>query len=421
MLPSGIRLVTENMPGAASACIGFFIGTGSRSETVLQHGASHFLEHVLFKGTPTRAPEDISAEIEQVGGDINAYTAKEHTCFHAKVIGSDGPMAVDVLSDMLANSLIRSADLEAEREVILDEIAMHTDDPGEVAHELVSGRLLAGDALERPVIGTHHSIVDMTRRRVLNYWRRHYRPENIVVSVAGVADHDRLIDQLEEFAGQLPGPATGAPIHHTTSSARPAVIPAAVISRSRDFEQSNAVMGFRGVGVLDPRRPALNLLATILGGGMSSRLFVEVRERRGLAYAIDATEGAYSDTGLFAIEWANQSERTAEIVSVVRDQIADLLDGGITAEEVERAKGQVRGQTILGYEGALPRMSRNGSGLLIGDDRTIEEMVEAYEAVGVDELTEVARTYLSVPPVIGIVGQRPNRRKVERLLRRWPG
>ncbi|NYI72252.1 putative Zn-dependent peptidase [Naumannella cuiyingiana] len=416
VLPSGLRVITEAMPRAGSVALGFFVDAGSRHETARQHGASHFLEHVLFKGTPTRGAEQISAEIEGVGGEINAYTAKEHTCFHAKVLGADRELAVEVMIDMLANSLIRSEDLEAEREVILDEISMHADDPGESAHELVSAALFDRDPLGRPVIGSEESIIAMSRRQVINYWRKFYRPSSIVVSAAGRVDHDRLVAQLTSFATSSQVRPSATPDRRPT---RPRAARPAVISRSRSFEQSSAVLGFGGVGRFDPRRPALNLLSVILGGGMSSRLFVEVRERRGLAYAIDAVQGAYSDAGMFTVEWASHAERAGDILAVVRDTIAAIVDSGVSAAELARAQGQVRGQTVLAYEGSTSRMSRNGAAELTGDARTVEDYLRSHDEVGLDDVTTVARELLAQPPVLGIVGPRTNRRRLDRIVQRW--
>lgn len=382
---------------------------------------SHFLEHVLFKGTRHRGPEDISAAIEEVGGDINAYTAKEHTCFHARVLADDREVAVDVIGDMLSSSVIRSSDVEAERAVILDEIAMHADDPAEVAHELVSARLFTGSPLERNVIGSAASIEALGRRQIASYWRRHYRGPSLVVAAAGKVDHQRLVETLLPFAERVgahtPGPRPPA---GRTRTAEPGVL-----LLQRPFEHAQAVMGFRSPGLfrepglLDETRPALNLLALILGGGMSSRLFVEVRERRGLAYSIDASEGAYADAGSFLVEWGSAAERVPEIAGLVRDEIGRVLADGVTGAELRRAKGQVTGQLLLGLEGADSRMSRAGNGELLGDHRTIDEVIGAYAAVTLPDVQAAAQAILSTPPVLTVVGPRVARAKLSRLVDRW--
>lgn len=425
MLPSGLRVVTEHLPGSQSHSLGFFVETGSRHESAKLHGVSHFLEHVLFKGTRRRSPEQISAEIEQVGGEINAYTAREHTCFYARVLDADAPIAADVLVDMMSNSVVRAEDVDFEREVILDEITMHDDDPAEVAHELVTARLFDGLSLGRSVIGSSSSITALTRNQIASYWKRHYRPSTVVVAAAGSVDHDALVeavrpfDSLPRFAGDEPesSPRKG--------SAAPVLDGNPVLTRTRPTEQSIAVLGFPSPGVftadgrIDQRRYALNLLATALGGGMSSRLFVQVRERRGLAYAIDAFEGAFSDVGTFCVEWGSTPERMPEILSLVEKCIADVVAHGITAEELERARGQVRGQLLLGFEGASARMSRLGSAEMMGDVRSIDDVLAAYDQVTGADVAAVAREFLTVRPVLAVVGPEVNRGKLRTRLDRW--
>ncbi|MDO5681943.1 MAG: pitrilysin family protein [Propionibacteriaceae bacterium] len=420
-LPGGLRVVSEVVPGSRSFSVGFFVNTGSRHEAPHLHGVSHFLEHVLFKGTKRRRPEEISAAIERVGGDINAYTAKEHTCFYAQVLHDDRRIAVDVLTDMLGSSLVRSVDVDSEREVILDEIAMHNDDPTDVAHELVTSRLFAGSPLERSVIGSKASIEALERRQIASYWRRHYRGPAIVVAAAGRVDHDRLAEALVPFAEQIAAstPAPRLPSGHSRRGE------SAVLLHRRPLEHSQAVLGFRSPGLFsapgefDRTRAALNLLAMILGGGMSSRLFVEVREHRGLAYSIDAGEMAYTDAGCVTIEWGSAPERVPEIAAIVRDTIADVITDGVTPDELARAKGQMTGQLLLGLEGSSARMSRIGLGELLGDYRTVDEVAEIYRAVTVTDLQRAAADGLGVRPVLAVVGARVSRPRLSTLVQRW--
>ncbi|NNG19588.1 insulinase family protein [Naumannella sp. ID2617S] len=423
VLPGGLRVVTEHMPGLHSFSIGCFVGTGSRNESPHLHGVSHFLEHVLFKGTRRRGPEEISRAIEELGGDLNAYTGKELTCFHAKVLADHADVAVEVLTDMLSRSLLREADVDAERAVIIDEIAMHHDDPAEAASELVSARLFAGSPLERSVIGSEQSIGALSRDQIHGFWRRHYRGPRIVVAAAGMVDHDRLVQQLLPFDEQLAG-------SRDTARSRPSRVkyqPGSVLVRSRPLEHTQAVLGFPSPGVftdgvgsaIDERRYPLNLLATVLGGGMSSRLFVEVRERRGLAYAIDAGEGAYADAGGFTIEWGSLPDRVADITAVVRGALTEVVENGITEEELARAQGQLRGQTALAYETPGARMNRLGTAELAGDTRTVTEVLEHYQQVTVEQVAAVAAEVLTVPPVLGVVGGRVNRSRLSSLVERW--
>ncbi len=281
---SGLQVITEQVPGSRTFSVGFFIPVGSRHESARLAGASHFLEHLLFKGTRRRTAEEISVTIESVGGDLNAYTAKEHTCFYGRVVDSDAARAVDVLSDMITSSLITTADVAGERAVILDEIAMHADDPGEVAHEVISAALFGEQGLGAPVIGTQASVTALTRSQVVRHWARHYRPDALVVAATGNVDHDRLLEQLRplETPPQVPAPRANPP---TGTSGGGQLLVA-----RRALEQITAVLAFASPGVFDPRRYPLGLLSLIIGGGMASRLFVEVRERRGLTYGIDAGE-----------------------------------------------------------------------------------------------------------------------------------
>ncbi|MDO5498551.1 MAG: pitrilysin family protein [Propionibacteriaceae bacterium] len=420
-LPGGLRVVSELIPGSRTFAVGFFIATGSRHEAPHLHGVSHFLEHVLFKGTKRRAPEEISAAIEEVGGDINAYTAKEHTCFYAQVLAEDRHIAVDVLTDMLSSSLVRTADVEAERSVILDEIAMHHDDPAEHAHELASGRLFADSSLARSVIGTSASIAALERKQIASYWRRHYRGPAMVVAAAGQVNHDRFVEALRPFAEKI---AVSTPGPRLPSGRAGAGEPAVLLHR-RPLEHAQAVLGFRSPGLfsapgqLDSTRPALNLLAGILGGGMSSRLFVAVRERRGLAYAIDAGETAYADAGCVTIEWGSAPERVPEIAAIVRETIADIITDGVTDAELARAKGQVTGQLLLGLESAAARMSRLGSGDLLGDQRSLDEVLTPYRAVTAADVQAAARDVLGARPVLAVVGGKTSRPRLTRLVQRW--
>ncbi len=418
-LPSGLRVVTEQMASSRASSIGFFVGVGSRSETDRLHGASHFLEHVLFKGTPTRTAEQISGTIETVGGDLNAYTAKEHTCFYARVLAADAELAVEVLADMITNSLVTAPDVDAERAVILDEIAMHADDPGEQATELITRALLGDDGLGRPVIGSVSSIKGLRATQITGYWRRHYVPTEIVVAVAGAVDHDRLVAQL----GSIPALATAAHRPRTPRGERrrPSALATSpgVIARTRPVEQTTAVLALPGPGLFDDSRYALGLLGLVLGGGMSSRLFVEVRERRGLAYGIEAGEVSYTDAGIFSVDWQCAPDRLAEIGRIVTVTIAEIAEHGVTEEELARSKGQMRGQTVLGYEGPGSRMSRLGTAALTADDRGLDELLDLYDAVAPADVQQAAAALFGVDPVFGVVGPKVSHRKLDAVLRPW--
>ncbi len=415
MLPNGLRVVTEQVPASRTFSVGYFVPVGSRHETAKLSGASHFLEHVLFKGTRRRSAEEISIAVESVGGDLNAYTAKEHTCFYGRVLDADAELAVDVLSDMITSSLVRSIDVDAERAVILDELAMHADDPGEVAAELVAGSLFGHDGLGAPVVGSPESVTAMSRQQVARHWNRHYRADTMVVAATGRVDHDRLLELLAPL-GEQPVPGLVRPPRPTAVTGQGGVVTAV-----RGVEQSTAVLAFAGPGLFDLRRPALGLLSVIVGGGMSSRLFLEVREKRGLTYGIDAGETAYTDAGLWTVEWQCAPERLTDITALVRQILLDVAEHGATEAELARAKGQMRGQTMLGYEGPVSRMSRLGSNALVGDDRSLNDLLDGYDAVDAADLQRVAADLFTQRPVLAVVGPRVATRGIRLVLRDWPG
>ncbi|MDN5761193.1 MAG: insulinase family protein [Microlunatus sp.] len=410
-------MATEEMPGSRAFCVGFFVGVGSRHESSRLHGASHFLEHALFKGTPRRTAEEISAAVESVGGELNAYTAKEHTCFYARVMADDADLVLDVLSEMITDSLLLGRDIDAERTVIMDEIAIHHDDPGEVAADMVAAAIFGDHGLGRPVIGSAHSIANLRRNQIDAYWRRHYRPASVVIAAAGAVDHDRLLAQVARCDGLAED--RGRSVRRKTSKSAAGKLEPRVVTAVRDSVQVSATLATPCPGTFDDRRYALGLLSLVLGGGMSSRLFVEVRERRGLAYAIEAGETVYSDAGLFSVDWQCGPERLDDIVGVVREVTADLAESGIEADELARAKTQLRGHTILAYEGPNARMSRLGSSAVTGDLRTLEEHLERYDAVTADEVQQMAQELFSSGPVLGVVGPKVPRRWLTALLDRW--
>lgn len=407
-------MVTEKVPASQTFSIGFFIDVGSRHETPSLHGASHFLEHVLFKGTARRSPEEISAAIESVGGDINAYTAKEHTCFYARVLSQDADLAVDVLADMLTSSLVLTREVDAEREVILDEISMHADDPGETATEMITSHIYGETGLGQPVIGSPASIRSLTRQQIVRYWRRHYRPSSIVVSAAGDVDHDRLCQLLADV-----GSAASQPVSRRHVKPKINTAPA-LLTRTRNLEQSSAVLAFAGPGTFDERRYPIGLLSLIVGGGMASRLFVEVRERRGLTYGIDAGETAYSDAGLWSVDWQCAPDKLADILALVKSTLVDVAEYGVTTSELTRAKGQMRGQTALAFEGSGSRMSRLGSSELIDDRRSLTEMLDRFDAVTAEDVQREAYELFGQLPVLGVVGPKVRRSRLETILKDWP-
>ncbi len=405
LLPSGLRVLTEQIAGVRSASVGVWVGVGSRHETPGLHGCSHFLEHLLFKGTTTRTALDLSMEIDTLGGDFNAFTAKEYTCFHARVIDDDLPTTVDLLGDMITASVLESADVEAEREVILDEIAMHDDDPDDVVHNLFAAQAWGDSPLGRPIAGTEVSITGLTREQIARFHRRHYRSERMVISAAGNVDHASLVRQVVRAFGRGGFlERTAAPVDLVVDSPARAVRPG-VSSVSRPLEQVNIVLGVKGLTRTDPRRFALAALTTALGGGTSSRLFQEVRERRGLAYSVYAFASHHADAGLVGVSVGCLPAKVTATLDVVHAELRRVAVDGITAEELARSKSQLRGGLILGLEDSGSRMSRLGKAeLLQGELLSLEESLARIEAVTITEVGALARELFDRPEVMAVVG-----------------
>ncbi|MEO9324779.1 pitrilysin family protein [Nocardioides sp. C4-1] len=406
VLPSGLRVVTEQMAGARSATIGVWVDVGSRDETASLHGASHFLEHLLFKGTHERSALDISVALDEVGGEFNAFTAKEYTCFHARVLDEDLPLAVDVLGDMVTSSLIAADDVEAEREVILDEIAMHDDDPDDVVHNLFAEQAWgATSPLGRSIAGTEESITALDRGRIQRFYRRHYQPHRMVVAVAGNLDHAAVVRHVRKAFGRrdwLAGESEPTGPRHVSKKIR--VHPGSV-ETTRPFEQVNVVLGMEGLARGDERRFALGALNTALGGGTSSRLFQEVRERRGLAYSVYSFTSQHAGSGLVGVSVGCLPNRLDDVLDTVRLELSRVAAHGITEEELSRGKGQLRGGLVLGLEDSASRMIRLGKAELVHDDLLqIDDVLDRIEAVTLDEVRDVAADVFSRPEILAVVG-----------------
>jgi predicted Zn-dependent peptidase len=406
VLPGGLRVVTEAMPGVRSAAIGVWVGVGSRDEAPTLSGASHFLEHLLFKGTPSRSALDISVSLDEVGGEFNAFTAKEYTCFHARVLDEDLPLAVDVLGDMVTSSTIAPADVEAEREVILDEIAMHDDDPDDVVHNLFAEKAWGSSPLGRPIAGTVESIQSLTRTQIARYYRSRYAPENMVVSVAGNVDHAavvRLVRKAFSRSNFLADTAVRPLPPRRGERARRSASGEALVSRP--FEQVNLVLGVNGLVRTDDRRYALGVLNAALGGGTSSRLFQEVREQRGLAYSVYSYAAHYADAGAFAVSVGCLPSKVDDVLTVVRGELARMAEHGITPEELERGKGQLRGGMVLGLEDSVSRMARIAKAELLYDELpSIDEVLGRVDDVTLDDVATLARNLFSQPQTLAVVG-----------------
>ncbi|HET7327680.1 MAG TPA: pitrilysin family protein [Nocardioidaceae bacterium] len=411
VLAGGLRVVTEAMPGVRSAAVGIWVGVGSADESPGLSGASHFLEHLLFKGTSRRTALDISVALDSCGGELNAFTGREFTCYHASVLDEDLPIAIDVLTDMVAAASLSAADVEAEREVILDEIAMHDDDPDDAVHELFSAHVFGDTPLGRPVAGRPESIKALSRRQIAGYYRRRYRPESIVVSVAGSLDHAAVVREVKkslqgtELLGSgVVGGAGSRPRPPRSAGRRPRQR-SGVAVRRRTQEQANIMLGVPGLRRGDDRRYAMAVLNAAVGGGTSSRLFQEVRERRGLAYSVYSSYGGYAAAGSFAVSAGCLPNRVDDVIDVCREQLATVAAHGISADELARAKGQLRGGYVLGLEDSGSRMYRIGQAeLLRGEVRSMAEHLTRIDRVTLADVAELADAVLTADPALAVVG-----------------
>jgi predicted Zn-dependent peptidase len=407
VLPGGLRVITESLPAVRSAAVGIWVGVGSRDEDLVHAGATHYLEHLLFKGTSRRTALDISAAMDAVGGELNAFTGKEFTCYYARVLDSDLPLAIDVLCDMVTSSLITPRDVDAERGVVLEEIAMNEDDPSDTAHEAFAAALFGDSPLGRPILGTVGSINGISRDQISEHYQARYTPPHLVVAAAGNLQHDAVTELVRQgFASVTNGQATHwDPVLPRVGGSYAAAPGQGVRLVSRGIEQANLVLGCDGLSRTDDRRFALGVLNAALGGGMSSRLFQEVREKRGLAYSVYSFNSQLADTGVWGVYVGCLPAKADEVLAICRDEIAKVTEGGLTDTELARGKGQLRGSIVLGLEDPSSRMSRLGKSELVYPRlEPVDEILASIESVTHDEVVEVAAEVLSRPKVLAVVG-----------------
>jgi len=406
VLPSGLRVLTEAIPAMRSVSFGVWVAVGSRDETPAQSGCSHFLEHLLFKGTTKRSALDISAEIEAVGGETNAFTTKEYTCYYARVLDADLPLAIDVMCDLIADSVLDPADVETERGVILEEIAMHEDEPGDEVHDLFAAALYGRHPLGRLISGTEETISPMSRRQIQSFYRRHYVAPSIVIAAAGNLDHAAVVRRVRAaLAGTPLDTPPAAPVAHRPALPAPRLRGGQVVVSNKDTEQAHLVLGGAGIGRLDERRFALSVLNNVLGGGMSSRLFQEIRERRGLAYSVYSYSSQFADSGLFAVYAGCAPGKVEEVLDLTRATLAEVARTGVTEAEVARGKGMAKGSYVLGLEDTGSRMSRLAKGeFLYADAMTVDELLARVDAVTTDQVNALAAELCGQEMSLAVIG-----------------
>lgn len=386
VLPNGVRIVTENITYVQSVALGVWVGVGARDEADPLRGISHVIEHMLFKGTPTRTAQQIADEIDTVGGDINAFTSKEATCYYVRVLSEHVPLAVDVLSDMFRNSLIDPEELSREENVILEEIKRRDDEPDDLVHDVFAETLWPNHVLGKAIIGTPETVSSFKSADLKDYMARRYTPDTIVIAAAGNLNHDEIVEMVRQRFSDLAG--------SKTDWRAPDTLPTAVPETTyveKPIEQVNIVLGTRGYSQLNDDKYALSLLDNVLGGSMSSRLFQEIREKRGLAYSIGSYAQSFREGGYFAVYCGTSPTTAEQVMELVRTEFARVKKDNITQKELDRAKNQFRGSIVMGQESMNSRMMRMGRNELTYDRvLPIEEIQAKINAVTLEDVARVS-------------------------------
>lgn len=396
-LKNGLRVVMEKIPTCRSVSFGIWVKTGSRNESPERGGISHFIEHMLFKGTERYSAKDIAEQFDAIGGNVNAFTSKEYTCYYAKVLDEHLPIAVDVLSDMFFRSLFDAEELRKEKNVIVEEISMYEDTPDDMVHDLVSQAAYGVHPLALPILGTEEQLRAMESEHLREYMREHYTIENTVISVAGNID-DQVIELLEKYFGDFSNRGNSSPL------AAPDFLGELKFHRKKT-EQNHICLSFPGLPVGDDKQYAMVLLNNAIGGGMSSRLFQEIREKRGLAYSVYSYHSSHADSGLFTVYAGTAPRQTKEVLDLTKEILHDVSVNGITASELGKGKEQLKGSLILSLESTGSRMNRLGKNeLMLGRHYSLDEMIARIEAVTMDDVNQVLKGMFSQPFSLAMVG-----------------
>lgn len=403
--PNGIRVLTERMPNLRSVTMGFWIGVGSRDEPQELSGISHFIEHLLFKGTSRRTARRIAEEFDAMGGELNAFSAKEYTCYYSKVLDEKVEEAFEIMTDMLLRSRMLPRDVDAERKVILEEIAMHEDSPDDIIHDLFVSALWEAHPLGQSVLGHQNVIRTLAGEDITRFFGGYYRPENVVVAAAGNVDHDMIAGLVERLMDE-----GGGEEKRERHCVVPEIRPHTVVY-NRPTEQAHIVLGTQGLPRRHPARFTLAVLDNILGGGMSSRLFQKIREERSLAYSVFTYHSMYVETGLVAVYAGTSPDNASTVLELIKEEIELILDKGITEEELERAKGHIKGNLVLSLEDSGSRMTRLGkSEICRGDLLTLDQLLSKIDSVSGDDIRQLTRELFGarklVATIIGPFGDR---------------
>ncbi len=395
-LPNGLRVVTDIVPSVESVAVGVWAGVGTRNEDLTVNGVAHMVEHMLFKGTKNRDAMEIVEVIENVGGHMNAYTSREVTSYHIHLLKEDLSLALDVLSDMLQHSTMPDDEVERERGVILQEIGMCHDTPDDIIFDHYFETAYPAQSLGAPILGTNDIITGMKRDTLMGYVEQFYTPERLVVCASGNLDHDEFIKQVEDKFNALPT--------NQNDNKKDADYQGGEIREMRDLEQSHIVLGFQGISQLHDDFYAAQILSTILGSGMSSRLFQEVREKRGLVYSVYSFHSSYSDDGQFGIYAGTGPDKLPELIPVICDEVMKI-GSTITPQELERAKAQLRSSVLMARESMMNRANQHAKGLLLrGKIRSPEDIIKSINAVEISSLEKVAKQVFTSAPTLAALG-----------------
>lgn len=406
MLPSGVRILTEEVPGAPSVAISASVAVGSRDETGGHFGSTHFLEHLLFKGTKRRGQKDISVAFDSVGGSSNAATAKEYTSYYARVQNSALPLAMDLLVDMFTSARIDDSDFTVERTVILEELAMNDDDPEDVAHEALAEALLPDHELGRPIGGTPDTINAVDRDSVFEHYLKHYRPENLVITVAGGASHEQVVDLVNAELARVDWHAASTPNVRRAQFDAPLGETDKFRFIEKDVAQANVLLGFQSIRGNDDARYALGIMNTILGGGMSSRLYQAIREERGLAYSTYSYQQGYADAGYYGLYAGTNPENAVVVTKLMWEIFQELADNGVTQAEYDLALGNITGGLALRYESSIARMNRLLSAEIgTGEYLSVSEVMERFSSVTLSDVQQIAQRIITSPSSLIAVGE----------------
>ena len=397
-LPNGLRVVLEHIPTCRSVSFGIWAKTGSRNETRAQNGISHFIEHMLFKGTDRHSAKDIAEIFDGIGGNINAFTTKEYTCYYVKVLDEHLPLAMEVLADMFFHSRFDPAELDKERNVILEEISMYEDTPDDLVHDLMAKAVFGDHSLGQTILGLEENLHRFQSEDLRTYMQEFYGIDNIVVSMAGNFNDD-VMKLVEQHFGGYANAGRDIPLEKP-------VFHSDLLYHHKTTEQNHICLSLPGCSMKDERQYAMILLNNAIGGGMSSRLFQEIREKRGLAYSVYSYHTAYLDSGVFTIYTGTAPKQTEEVLKVSMEIIGDIIQNGMSEAELRKGKEQLKGSLILSLESTSSRMNRLGKNeLMLGRHYTLDEIIERIESVQLDQVRELTREIFNRPFALAMVGQ----------------